>query len=403
MTNQDRKSRAYRYIDSHQQLAELCSRLSGQNDLSWLAIDTEFVRVDTYYPQLSLVQIATQERDFYLIDPLAIETSYEETAENEASALSPLVDLLQNERICKVFHSARQDIEVLYQLESRMPKNLFDTQIAAIFLGHGDLAGFARVIEAELNIKLPKSQTRTNWHARPLSEEQIEYALDDVDYLASLYQKCTQTLSDDELHAVTEDCQQLLQPRLYDLEPEQAWLKLKGLKRFNPKLLAIVQTLAQWREEYAIEHNQPKKWTLSDEVLLQIAKRPPKTTQALYKVPNIKTSSVREFGDIWITLIDRVFEQSPESYPTLPKADKHPSPQEEILLALTQSVCQQISLQYKVQLSNLANKEELLSLIRAPQHSPWSGWRHLLIGVPLQKLLEGRASLKLEGQKIRIQ
>ncbi|QKI89482.1 ribonuclease D [Thiomicrorhabdus xiamenensis] len=403
MTHQDRKSRAYRYIDSHQQLAELCSRLSDQSDLTWLAIDTEFVRVDTYYPQLSLVQIATQERDFYLIDPLAIETSYQDASANEASALRPLVDLLQNERICKVFHSARQDIEVLYQLESRMPQNLFDTQIAAIFLGHGDLAGFARVIEAELNIKLPKSQTRTNWHARPLSEEQIEYALDDVDYLASLYQKCLQTLGDDELHAVTEDCQQLLQPQLYDLEPEKAWLKLKGLKRFNPKQLAIVQILAQWREEYAVEHNQPKKWTLSDEVLLQIAKRPPKTVQALYKVPNIKTSSVREFGETWIALIDRVFEQNPESYPTLPKAGKHPSAQEEILLALTQSVCQQISLQYKVQLSNLSSKEELLTLIRHPHQSPWSGWRHLLIGIPLQKLLEGRASLKLEGQEIRIQ
>ncbi|MBO1924225.1 ribonuclease D [Thiomicrorhabdus sp. 6S3-12] len=403
MTNQDRKSRAYRYIDSHQQLMELCSRLSNQSDLTWLAIDTEFVRVDTYYPQLSLVQIATQERDFYLIDPLAIETSYQDASANQASALRPLVDLLQNERICKVFHSARQDIEVLYQLENRMPENLFDTQIAAIFLGHGDLAGFARVIEAELKIKLPKSQTRTNWHARPLSEEQIEYALDDVDYLASLYQKCLQTLSADELHAVTEDCQQLLQPQLYDLEPKQAWLKLKGLKRFNPKQLAIVQALAQWREEFAIKHNQPKKWTLSDEVLLQIAKRPPKTVQALYKVPNIKTSSVREFGENWIALIDRVFEQHPENYPTLPKADKHPSPQEEILLALTQSVCQQISLQYKVQLSNLTNKEELLALIRNPHHSPWSGWRHLLIGIPLQKLLEGRSVLKLEGQEIRIQ
>lgn len=395
----DAKQRSYQYIDQPEQLQQICQQLLTSNP-EWLAIDTEFVRVDTYYPELSLVQLATPQKDFYLLDPLSICEKAESTDAHHP--LQAFIDLLANPEIRKVFHSARQDIEVLFQLQNVMPQNIFDTQIAGVFLGHGDLAGFARVIAAQLGVELKKSQTRTNWHARPLSDDQIEYALDDVDYLVDLYQACEKKLSDEQVTALQEDNDFLLQKSLYTTEPQQAWLKLKGLKKLKPKQLAIVQTIAAWREQHAIEKNQPKKWSLNDEVITAIAKRPPKTVQALYKVPNIKSSSVRELGETWIELIDEVFEKTEEDYPQLPAEPKKPSVEEESTLLVAQAISQQIARDFILQVTNLTSKDDLLDLIRHPQQSPMIGWRQLVLGKPLQQWLQGKASLSMQNGKLTI-
>ncbi|CAN8139930.1 ribonuclease D [uncultured Thiomicrorhabdus sp.] len=391
--------RPYQYIETSQQLQHVCQQFI-EAGVEWLAVDTEFVRVDTYFPELSLVQVATPQKEFYLLDPIAILANARPS--EQQYPLQALVDLLANSKIRKVFHSARQDIEVLFQLQNVMPQNIFDTQIAAVFLGQGDLAGFARVIEAQLGVQLPKSQTRTNWHARPLSAEQIEYALDDVDYLVDLYQTCQTKLSQVQLSALQEDNDSLLQETLYITEPQQAWLKIKGTKRLKPKQLAIVQKLAAWRETHAVENNQPKKWSLSDEVIIGIAKRPPQTAQALYKVPNIKASSVREFGETLIQLIDEVFTMHADDYPQLPASPKTPSAEEESLLLIAQALSQQIARDYLLQVNNLTSKEDLLQLIREPQQSPMSGWRQLILGTPLQKWLSGHGNVCLRHQKITL-
>ncbi|MBN2646950.1 MAG: ribonuclease D [Thiotrichales bacterium] len=397
MKNFDTHQRCYTPITDHAALRQTCAQLENE---SWLAVDTEFVRVDTYYPELSLVQIATANRDFYLIDPLALLAEKEHNP-GITQPLMPLMTLLQNPNVLKVFHSARQDVEVLFQLQHQMPAALFDTQIAAIFLRHGDLAGFARVIEAELGISLDKSQTRTNWHARPLSAEQIAYAIDDVDYLVRLYQHLTAQLSEAQKQAVLQDSAKLLQPELYQTQPDQAWLKIKGLKRLKPKQLAMVQSLAAWREQHAIEHNQPKKWTLSDDALLEIVKRPPRTVAALYKVPGIKSSSVRDFGEDWIARIDCVFSAEPESYPQLPPALPEPNPQELALLDACHAFCQQVSLDYAVPIQNMVSRDELLCLIREPHRAPWQGWRHHLLGKPLQTWLLGQSTLCVQAQRLQ--
>ncbi|BBP45647.1 ribonuclease D [Thiosulfatimonas sediminis] len=393
----DSKQRTYQYIDQPHKLATLCHDLLCQ-EVEWFAIDTEFVRVDTYFPELSLVQLATEDKAFYLIDPLAIKESA--PTAGSTNPLQPLIDLLANPAICKVFHSARQDIEVLFQLQNVMLQNIFDTQFAALFLGYGDMAGFARVIEGQLGIRLEKSQTRTNWHARPLSLEQIDYALDDVDYLVDLYQVCIEKLHLPQLNALQEDNESLLQAELYCTEPQNAWLKLKGLNRLKPKQLAIVQQLAQWRENYAIANNLPKKWSLSDEVILDIAKRPPQTVQALYKVPNIKASSVREFGDCWIALIDQVFAMPMDTYPQLPIAITAPTPEEESLLLIAQAICQQKAREYHLQINHLANKDDLLILIRQPLQSNLIGWRQLILGQPLQAWLKGNSAVQYTQGKL---
>lgn len=381
----------YLSIQTEDELNRYSQHLIDDADINWIAIDTEFIRTDTYFAELSLVQIQDNQGEVAIIDPLAIQ---------ENGQLTGLIDLLCEPGLLKVFHSARQDIEVLYQLAHKMPVSIFDTQLAAIFFKHGDIAGFARVVEAEFDHKLPKTQTRTNWHARPLSEEQIQYAIDDVHYLAPLYEKFIQNLTPEQLHAVKQDCQALLDENLYKPDPKQAGLKVKGVRNFKPKQLAIVYALAEWRERFAIEHNQPKKWVMSDEVIVGIAKRPPQTVEALYKVPHVKPSSVKDYGTQWIECIDKVFATPPENWPQPQPKPAPVTPQEDVLLNLCLSYCQQIALDYRINLHNLIHKSELQDLIRTSGCESLSGWRALLVLKPLQSLLSGQADLHIEQGKV---
>ncbi|MBD3754590.1 MAG: ribonuclease D [Gammaproteobacteria bacterium] len=387
----------YLSITTAEALNDYATRLLQDDKVKWLAIDTEFVRTDTYFPELSLVQIQDCLGQVAIIDPLPIQ------AADPKNGLQGLVNILVEPRITKVFHSARQDLEVLYQLAQQMPVSIFDTQLAAIFFKHGDIAGFARVVEAELGCKLAKDQTRTNWHARPLSEQQIQYAIDDVRYLAPLYEKFIAHLTPAQLKAVEEDCAALLDERLYKPEPSTAGEKIKGVRGLKPKQLAIVYMLAEWRECYAIEHNQPKKWVMSDEVIVGIAQRPPKTVEALYKVPQIKPSSVKEFGEQWITCIDAVFSSDPASWPQPEAKPPAADAQEEVLISLCMALCSQIALDYRLNPHNLVNKAELLSLIRGGETLALNGWRSLLVVDPLQQLLSGHASLSIADKRLAVQ
>ncbi len=378
---------AYLSIQTEDELNRYSRHLIEHSDIDWIAIDTEFVRTDTYFAELSLVQIQDNLGEVAIIDPLAIQ---------ENGQLTGLVDILTEPGLLKVFHSARQDIEVLYQLANKMPVSIFDTQLAAIFFKHGDIAGFARVVEAELGHKLDKTQTRTNWHARPLTEEQIQYAIDDVRYLAPLYEKFIENLTPEQTTAIQQDCDTLLDESLYQIDPTMAGEKVKGVRNFKPKQLAIVNALAEWRERFAIEHNQPKKWVMSDEVIIGIAKRPPQTVEALYKVPNVKSSSVRDYGSEWIECIDRVFASSPDSWPKPKPKDAPVEPQEETLVNLCMTYCQQVALDYRINIHNLVHKSELVKMIRNEQNADLNGWRALLIVEPLKSLLSGQTCLQIE-------
>lgn len=373
----------YQFIDQTESLAQFCQSIDSSE---WLAIDTEFVRKDTYFPILSLIQVQNPKGTAAIIDPIAIED------------LSSLWSILQNHNIVKVFHSARQDLEVLYQVSGQLPVNIFDTQLACLFLGHGDLAGLARVVEAELEIKLEKDQTRTDWQQRPLSEQQLAYAIDDVRTLAPLYEKCLAKLSDEQLTALQQDFSALLDIRLYALSPEAAGKKIKASQKLSRKNQAIAYRLAAWRERHAIEHNQPKRWVLSDDVLVSIAKRPPESVDALYKVPHIKPASIKRYGEAWIQLIDEVFAH-PESWPTQPTKIAPPTAQEAILLDISFAWVNQTALNYRINPHNIVNKDDLLAIIRTPEPI-LVGWRKLLIETPLRAFLTGQTALRYENQQL---
>lgn len=380
------------------QLNQFSQQLLANNAIDWIAIDTEFIRTDTYFAELSLVQIQDNLGQVTLIDPIAIQESSPDAT--IAQNLAGLVEILIEPTLLKVFHSARQDIEVLYQLADKMPASIFDTQLAAVFFQHGDIAGFARIVEAELGYKLAKTQTRTNWHARPLSDEQIEYAIDDVRFLAPLYEKFRDHMTAEQLSAIKEDCDALLDECLYRPDPSSAGAKVKGVRNFKPKQLAIINALAEWREKFAIQNNQPKRWVMSDEVMVCIAMRPPQTADALYKVPQIKSSSVRQYGQEWIDCIDTVFAMPPESWPQPIPKDAPLSPQQEVLVNFAMAVCQQIALDNRVNLHNLIQKSVVTEIICHNKTDNLIGWRELMVGRPLNKLFSGQHKVSIREQQL---
>ena len=244
------------------QLAAACA---NWRKAPWLALDTEFLREDTYYPKLCLIQIGDGV-DNLCIDAVAL----------PGEALRPLLDLLHATDVAKVFHAASQDLEIFVQLEGRTPQPLFDTQVAAALLGYGDQLGYAALVEKLLGVKLDKSLTRTDWSRRPLNEAELAYAADDVRYLGEIYPRLLEELSSrGRLHWLQEDCLRLGDPARYRNPPEAAWRRLKGLARLPPAAQRAAAALAAWRERVAQERNRPRKWIIDDDALYRLAERRP--------------------------------------------------------------------------------------------------------------------------------
>jgi ribonuclease D len=249
-------------LTSTDQLAGACG---NWRKAPWLALDTEFLREDTYYPKLCLIQIGDG-IDNICVDAVAL----------PGEALRPLLDMLHQSDATKVFHAASQDLEIFAQLEGRTPQPLFDTQIAAALLGYGDQLGYAALVEKLLGVKLDKSLTRTDWSRRPLNAAELAYAADDVRYLGEIYPRLRQELeSRGRLPWLEEDCLRLGDPARYRNPPEQAWRRLKGLARLPAPAQRVAAALAAWRERVAQERNRPRKWILEDDAVYRLAERRP--------------------------------------------------------------------------------------------------------------------------------
>ncbi len=245
-----------------EQLALACDQW---RQAPWLALDTEFLREDTYFPKLCLIQVGDGTANL-CIDTLAL----------AGPGLRPLLDLLFQPGAPKVFHAASQDLEIFAQLEGRTPQPLFDTQIAAALLGYGDQLGYAALVDKLLGVKVDKSLTRADWSRRPLGAAELAYAADDVRYLGEIYPRLREDLAArGRLPWLEEDCLRLGDPARYRNPPEQAWRRLKGLARLPPAAQRAAAALAGWRERVAQERNRPRKWILEDDALYRMAERRP--------------------------------------------------------------------------------------------------------------------------------
>ncbi len=277
----------FTFIDTAESLAQCRDALQG---CSWLAVDTEFERVNTYYPKLCLVQIASA-ADNYVIDPIALKN------------IDPLLDLMYDASITKVLHSAHQDLEIFVNLTDRIPAPLYDTQLAAPLYGFNKGIGYGNLVKEALDVELDKGHARTDWTRRPLGDAQLRYAIDDVIYLAKIYQLFMQKQQQQELARLEELFAGLYKEDTYHPDPERMWKKIFAARRLKGKSLAVAKQLAAWRELTARKQNLPRKWLLADHALVEIAKRFPTSIEEFSAIDKISDKMAKRYSDDWLAIL----------------------------------------------------------------------------------------------------
>lgn len=289
-------------VDTPEALAAL---LPALHSAPWLALDTEFTRERTYYARLCLLQIATPDESVHCIDPLAVD-------------MAPLAPLLADPAITKVFHAAGQDLEILNRIFGAPPTPVFDTQIAATALGLGEQMGYARLVEARLGIQLDKGHSRADWSQRPLTPALLEYAIDDVRYLARLYPELRAELAEHPGHDwATAEHRRLADPAAYVSDPEAAWRRLRPRPPLDGPGRGVLQALAAWREREAQHRDRPRGWVVNDNLLLELARQRPVTPAAIAALRGAAKLDATTVATL-AQLIADVLEQPPEAWPEPP-------------------------------------------------------------------------------------
>lgn len=375
------------YINHANQLPKLCEEIQQE---PWIALDTEFLREKTYYPKFCLLQIAAPGW-VACVDPLSIDD------------LTPLFDAIYNPGIVKVLHSCRQDLEIFYQITGRIPEPIFDTQIAAPLLGLQENPGYAMLVSTFLNVNLSKAHTRTDWTQRPLSQDQIQYAADDVIYLCKIYtMMCEQLEKLGRLDWLESDFASLNNPELYQLSPENAWLKIRGKNKLTGRQLSVLQILSEWREQTAQTENKPRNWLFPDDMLLELAKLQPVTLSELSKIRNINERSVNRYGKVLCELTDSARQRPPKPLKEKENAIKK-TQQHEAVLDVLSAVVRIRAEENSLNPIILATRKELEQLLFDEADCPLlHGWRYNMAGKELQGLLNGHYRLSLTSESVSL-
>lgn len=349
-------------------LLEALDRLSGS---PFVALDTEFMREKTYYPRLCLVQLATPQH-CVLVDPLAIDE------------LSPLWRFLRDHTRLKALHAARQDIEVLLAAERNgagVPGPLFDTQLAAAFLGASTQIGYGELVATRLGQQLAKGHARTDWLRRPLSKEQLVYAADDVIYLVPLYENLRAALLErDRLAWFEEECERLADPELYRTEPSRAWQRFKGLERLQPQQRSVLKALAAWREGAAMKHDKPRGWILADETLRAMSERLPQNAAELERMPLLAPATLRKQGEELLGLIASAATQMDQDTFEWQRPDQRELNRVTTLMAFVRSEAQRLQIAPEL----LATRKDIEQLVFKDRTERFErGWRAAACGAAL--------------------
>ncbi len=374
------------YIDNIEALQDFCSAIKTA---PWIALDTEFMRETTYYPILCLIQVGTQEQ-CACIDPLKLDH------------IEPLLDLIYQPEMVKVLHASRQDMEIFFNQRGTLPQNIFDTQIAAPLLGYQDQIGYGKLVEELLGVKLEKSHSRADWSHRPLSSAEIDYAADDVIYLAQLYPKMVTALKEkNRLEWLNNDFMALSSSELYTNNPDEMWLKVKAANRLNGKQLSIVQHLAKWREMTAIKENRPRNRLMRDDALLDIARMHPSNTDVLARIRGLHERVVHRHGNEIIALIQHAIKQKPLPKPDLLIPEK-PTPHQDAIIELLTAVVHLRAIENELSTAQLAPKKEIQKLVLGQDSALLKGWRKSMIGEELVNILNGEHALKIKQDRLII-
>ncbi|MDX1703366.1 MAG: ribonuclease D [Altererythrobacter ishigakiensis] len=369
-------------------LAELCERLSKSE---FVTVDTEFMRENTYWPELCLVQIAN-EKEAAAIDPLA-----------DGIDLKPLLDLLtENEEVLKVFHAGGQDVEIIVNLTGKTPHPIFDTQIAMMAISQSEQIGYANLVESWLNISIDKGARFTDWSRRPLTDRQIEYAIGDVTHLSKIFPRMLEKLVKTGRGAwLNAEMEKLAEVSNYLTDPDQAWRRIRSPGR-NPQVLGRLKALAAWREGEAQHKNIPRGRIMRDETLADIASHPPKKQADLAKVRGL-SAAWRE-NDIGKRLMKVVEQADPLDKSEMPAKMKRGAPlgKEGALVAdLLKLLLKIRAREIDVAARLLTKADEMEALAAGLRDLPiLEGWRYDVFGKDALELVEGKLAFAVKSGKL---
>ncbi len=372
-------------ITTNRDLADACRRLASH---PFITVDTEFLRETTFWPQLCVVQLASPE-EAIAVDALA-----------EGIDLSPVFALMADPKIVKVFHAARQDIEIIWNLARLIPAPLFDTQVAAMVCGYGDQIAYGELVQAVCKVALDKSSRFTDWSRRPLSEAQVTYAIADVTYLRDIYLALHKRLeSTGRLSWLDDEMAQLTSPDVYEQHPERAWERFRGRAR-RPRDLAVLMELAAWREAEAQSRDVPRGRVLKDDILIEVAAAAPRTADELSNLRAFPRGMERSrAGADILAAIQRGLARDPK---TLPKIERERRNGNGATVELLKVLLRQVSEAHDVAAKMIATVEDLETLAATPRAKipALTGWRYEIFGAKALELIDGRLALTLEKGKV---
>lgn len=375
------------YISTYEELSAFCER-AAQFDA--IAVDTEFLRERTYHPRLCLVQVATPD-ECVVIDVITIDN------------LAPLAILMRDEGTVKVFHACSQDMEVLNYTLGALPAPIFDTQVAAAFLGERMQTSYNGMVHTFCGVTLPKSESLTDWSRRPLTPEQIEYALDDVRYLIKAYDVIMERLDEaGRVSWVLDEIKPLTDRSHYVVDRRVAFKRVKRINSLTRRQLAVARELAAWREAKAEYANIPRKWLMSDEVLIALSKRPPRDAGSLRRVRGTEQISDADVASA-LTAIARGESCPPDKYPFIARSHKPSAPELESVIDLMYALIRLVGERSGVATAMVASRDDLVEYVDNPQDSPLrEGWRFELVGTLIDDLLNGDIGLTVKDRALEI-
>jgi len=361
-------------------------------DSDFIAVDTEFMRENTFWPELCLIQIADSNHAA-AIDPMA-----------PGIDLQPLLDLLvDNEDVLKVFHAGGQDVEIIFNLTGKTPHSIFDTQIGQMALGQAEQVGYSNLVEAWLGVQLDKAARFTDWSRRPLDKRQIDYAIGDVTHLAKIFPMMLKKLvKTGRGHWLDEEMEKLADPAHYSVDPDKAWLRIKAPTR-KPEVLGRLKALAAWREREARNKNLPRGRIVKDETLADLAAHPPKDQDGLGRVRGL--SATWKSNDIGGRLMDALAGAQPLAKEDMPdRAPRGPGLGKEgaLVADLLKLLLKIRSRELNVAARLIARSDDLEALAagRRDGIAMMQGWRYEVFGQAALDLVEGRMGFAVRGGKL---
>jgi ribonuclease D len=374
-------------ITRSEELAEACAQLAKA---PFVALDTEFMREQTFWPKLCLIQMAGEGTEV-LVDSLA-----------PSLDLKPFFDLMVNERTLKVFHSGRQDIEIVHHLADVIPHPIFDTQVAAMVCGFGESVSYSMLVKRLLNRNLDKTSRFTDWSRRPLSDRQLVYALGDVEHLRDLYPLLKAQLDQSERASwLNEEMAVLTDPATYELHPEQAWKRLK-MRVKTVKALGVLMELAAWREREAQTQDVPRARILKDDSLYDIASQAPRTIDDLSSLRSLHNGFSRSArGRAVLEVVARGLARDPKSLPRIERGEPTP-PEAQAVVDLLRVLLKATAGRHGVAPKLIATSDELEEIARSNNADvpALKGWRKKLFGDDALALKRGELALVIRNGEV---